>query len=172
MEILSLLRLPRSAFTHDETLFEFGPSHRSTNNQLSGTSGQGSIDALSNAFPSPTARSLFLHYCNSTSRICITINAVSAPNPLLSLCTPLKLLDTNSAASAALRMSMLSTSVTHFSYEMQQAVGIEALGPAWTGQKASLRAFGNKFKRAALSNILLAASPESSLKEGMLGLLQ
>jgi hypothetical protein len=107
-----------------------------------------------------------LHFCNNTSRILITMGANNnAPNPLLGLCTPAKLLDTNSAASAALRMSMLSMSVTHLPYGGALGIDPTAHGPTWAGQKASLKALGNKFKRAALSNILLAASPEGSANE-------
>ena len=61
---------------------------------------------------------------------------------------------------------MLSMSVTHLPYGGALGMGGEAmLGPSWAGQKASLKALGNKFKRAALSNILLAASPEGSSNE-------
>jgi hypothetical protein len=39
-------------------------------------------------------------------------------NPILTLCTPQRLLDTSSAAAAALRMSMLSTSIAHLENEL------------------------------------------------------
>lgn len=82
------------------------------------------------------------------------------PNPLLAICTPLRLLDTNSAASAAMRMSMLSTSVAHFGHETEQHIDTTSLPPAWSDQKAQLKAMSARFKRAALSNILLASSSD------------
>ncbi|GFZ52220.1 hypothetical protein JCM24511_09993 [Saitozyma sp. JCM 24511] len=141
------------AFAHDETLFEFGPSNR---HQVLGGGLLGNIDLLSNAFPSPTARTLFHHYCNVTSRFLITMGNIG-PNPLLALCTPLNLLDTSSAACAAIRMSMLSISVTHFVHETEEAVGVPGMGPAWSSQKSTLKAMSDKFKKAAVASILLAA---------------
>ncbi|KAK8846872.1 hypothetical protein IAR55_005962 [Kwoniella newhampshirensis] len=147
------------AYAHDDALFEFGPSHRHRN-LSNNTLTAGTIDVLSNAFPSPTARTLFHHYCNTASRILITMGNIG-PNPLLALCTPLKLLDTNSAASAAIRMSMLSAGVAHFTHETADAVGKSELGPGWRDQRNKLKEMGNKFKKAALSNITLAARGEN-----------
>ncbi|ODN79823.1 hypothetical protein, variant [Cryptococcus amylolentus CBS 6039] len=147
------------AYDTDETLFEFGPSHRDhnlSNNSLT----FGIVDVLSNAFPSPTSRMLFHHYCNIASRILVTMGNIG-PNPLLAFCTPDRLLDTNSAASAAVRMSMLSTGVAHFTHETSDAVGPAELGVGWEGQRKKLKELGNKFKRAALANITLAAKVET-----------
>lgn len=88
------------------------------------------------------------------------------PNPLLTLCTPNKLLDTSSAASAAIRMSMLSTSIAHFTHETVELVGVVNLGPGWPDQKGRLDAMGRKFKKAALSNILLAETTETNPEHG------
>ena len=146
-----------SAFAFDDALFEFGPSHRSRTLSTAGLNT--STDVLSNAFPSATARTLFHHYCNVTSRILITMGNIG-PNPLLAICTPLRLLDTNAAASAAMRMAMLSTSVAHFAHETEQHIPAAQLPPAWRDQKAQLKAMSNKFKKAALANILLTASTD------------
>jgi hypothetical protein len=140
-------------------LFEYGPSHRQRALTASGGLGT-STDVLTNAFPSSTARTLFHHYCNVTSRILITMGNIG-PNPLLALCTPLRLLDTKSAASAAMRMSMLSTSVAHFAHETEEHMGLPNLGAAWAHQKAQLRTMSEKFKKAALSNITLSASSDN-----------
>lgn len=150
------------AFAHDETLFEFGPSNR---HQVLGGGLLGNIDLLSNAFPSPTARTLFHHYCNVTSRFLITMGNIG-PNPLLALCTPLNLLDTSSAACAAIRMSMLSISVTHFVHETEEAVGVPGMGPAWSSQKSTLKAMSDKFKKAAVASILLAAGSNPGRAQG------
>lgn len=83
------------------------------------------------------------------------------PNPLLAVCTPLKLLDTNSAASAAIRMSMLSVGVAHFTHETKDAVGKNELGRNWEIQRKKLKEMGSKFKKAALSNITLAARAQN-----------
>jgi hypothetical protein len=88
------------------------------------------------------------------------------PNPLLTLCTPKILLDTTSAASASIRMSMLSTSIAHFTHETVDMIGLANLGPAWTGQKVKLDEMGRKFKKAALSNILLAENSETNPEHG------
>ncbi|WRT64943.1 uncharacterized protein IL334_001883 [Kwoniella shivajii] len=151
------------AYAHDEALFEFGPSHRHRN-LSNNTLTAGVIDVLSNAFPSPTARTLFHHYCNTASRILITMGNIG-PNPLLALCTPIKLLDTNSAASAAIRMSMLSTGISHFTHETGAALKGVELGMSighWERMKLKLKEISGKFKKAALSNITLAASSERS----------
>ncbi|WVR07883.1 hypothetical protein IAU60_004926 [Kwoniella sp. DSM 27419] len=143
----------------DDALFEFGPSHRQRN--LSNISlNAGTIDVLSNAFPSPTARFIFHHYCNTASRILVTMGNIG-PNPLLALCTPVKLLDTNSAASAAIRMSMLSVGLAHFTHETKEAVGPNELGTSWAVLKENLKEMSNRFKKAALSNITLAAKGEA-----------
>ncbi|RSH82889.1 hypothetical protein EHS25_005879 [Saitozyma podzolica] len=151
------------AFAHDETLFEFGPSNR---HQVLGGGLLGNIDLLSNAFPSPTARTLFHHYCNVTSRFLITMGNIG-PNPLLALCTPLNLLDTSSAACAAIRMSMLSISVTHFVHETEEAAGVPGMGPAWSSQKSTLKAMSDKFKKAAVASILLAAGSNPGRAQGL-----
>lgn len=88
------------------------------------------------------------------------------PNPLLALCTPPNLLDTSSAACAAIRMSMLSVSVTHFVHETEEAVGIKTMGTAWACQKKTLRAMSDKFKQAAISNMLLAAGSKPGAAQG------
>jgi hypothetical protein len=119
------------------------------------------IDVLSNAFPTPTARQLFHHYCNSTSRILITMGNIG-PNPLLSLCTPVKLLDTFSAASAALRMALLSASVTHFLWVAEAA--LDHPDEHWERQKASMKALSYKFKQDALTYIMLATGDEDALR--------
>ncbi|WVQ99110.1 hypothetical protein IAU59_006242 [Kwoniella sp. CBS 9459] len=148
------------AYADDDALFEFGPSHRHRN-LSNNTLNAGTIDVLSNAFPSPTARTLFHHYCNTASRILVTMGNIG-PNPLLALCTPLKLLDTNSAASAAIRMSMLSVGIAHFAHETKDTVGPARLGPDWENQRQKLKEMGKKFKKAALSNVTLAARGEAS----------
>lgn len=84
------------------------------------------------------------------------------PNPLLAICTPLRLLDTNSAASAAMRMSMLSTSIAHYAHETGQLLYNNQVPAVWADQKAQLKAMSNKFKKAALSNILLSAKSDGS----------
>jgi hypothetical protein len=84
------------------------------------------------------------------------------PNPLLSLCTPVKLLDTFSAASAALRMSLLSASVTHFLWITEAAQDQD--DERWDHQKASMKALSYKFKQAALTNIMLATGDEEALR--------
>ncbi|KAK4689735.1 hypothetical protein P7C73_g392, partial [Tremellales sp. Uapishka_1] len=142
------------AYANDDTLFEFGPSGRSQR-LFSNT------DVLANAFPSPVARTLFHHYCNVTSRILITMGNIG-PNPLLALCTPLSLLDTSSAASAAMRMSMLSTSTTHFAHETAEALGRGGVGVGWKEKRAAMKELGRKFKRAAQSNVLLASASSAN----------
>ncbi|OCF59004.1 hypothetical protein L486_03502 [Kwoniella mangroviensis CBS 10435] len=153
------------AYALDEALFEFGPSHRHRN-LSNNTLTAGVIDVLSNAFPSPTARMLFHHYCNTASRILITMGNIG-PNPLLALCTPVKLLDTNSAASAAIRMSMLSTGIAHFIHETGSSLKNTELAVMlgkgqWERMRGKLKEISGKFKKAALSNITLAASSERS----------
>ena len=152
-------RVDPSAHAFDDALFEFGPSHRQR--ALSTAGQQTSTDVLSNAFPSPTARTLFHHYCNVTSRILITMGNIG-PNPLLAICTPLRLLDTNSAASAAMRMSMLSTAIAHYAHETEQQLYSKDAPAIWADQKSQLKAMSNKFKKAALSNILLSAKSDGS----------
>lgn len=117
------------------------------------------IDHLTNAFPSVVARHLFHHYCTSTSRILITMGEIG-PNPYLTLCSPTRLLDTNSPSSAALRMSMLSTTLVHFVSDLENSGATEGK-PNWPEQKAQLREMGRKFKRAALANIMLTSSSAS-----------
>ncbi|OCF32134.1 hypothetical protein I316_06290 [Kwoniella heveanensis BCC8398] len=157
---LQMVDIILQAYADDEALFEFGPSHRHRN-LSNNTLNAGTIDVLSNAFPSPTARTLFHHYCNTASRILVTMGNIG-PNPLLALCTPLKLLDTNSAASAAIRMSMLSVGIAHFTHETKDTVGLAELGPNWENQRQKLKDMGKKFKKAALSNVTLAARGEAS----------
>ncbi|WVW78653.1 hypothetical protein I302_100613 [Kwoniella bestiolae CBS 10118] len=162
---LQLVESILQAYAHDEALFEFGPSHRHRN-LSNNTLTAGVIDVLSNAFPSPTARTLFHHYCNTASRILITMGNIG-PNPLLALCTPVKLLDTNSAASAAIRMSMLSTGIAHFIHEtgssLRNTDAALTLGNGqWERMRGKLKEISGKFKKAALSNITLAASSERS----------
>ena len=91
------------------------------------------------------------------------------PNPLLALCTPLRLLDTTSATSAAMRMSMLSISVAHFAHETEQVLGVDVLGGTWIGggQKKQLKRMSEKFKKAALSNLTLATTTDASTQHGM-----
>jgi hypothetical protein len=61
---------------------------------------------------------------------------------------------------------MLSTSIAHFTHETAEAVGLGNLGPDWISQRASLHVIGQKFKKAALANILLAESSETSPDHG------
>ena len=146
-------QLTRRAFSFDEGLFEFGPSHR-TRNLLNTLATPINTDFLSLAFPSPAARLLFHHYCNVTSRLLITMGNVG-PNPLLALCTPLKLLDTASAWAGAIRMSILSISATHFAHETEGSVGKELLGEEWDAKRVRLKELSRKFKKAALCNVYL-----------------
>lgn len=90
------------------------------------------------------------------------------PNPLLALCTPNKLLNTASAASAAIRMSLLSISVAHLTHESVDLIGSSNLGPEWVEQKAKLDEMGKKFKKAALTNIFLAETSETDPEHGKL----
>lgn len=87
------------------------------------------------------------------------------PNPLLAICTPHRLLDTKSAASAAMRMSMLSTSVAHFAHDTEHYMPAADLPASWDEQKAQLKAMSHKFKKAALANILLAAGTDSGAEQ-------
>jgi hypothetical protein len=64
-------------------------------------------------------------------------------------------------------MSMLSISVTHFVHETEEAVGMQGMGLAWPGQKTTLRMMSDKFKKAAISNILLAAGSNPGRAQGM-----
>lgn len=104
---------------------------------------------------------LFNHYCNVTSKYLVTMGNIG-PNPLLALCTPLNLLDTMTASSAAIRMSILSISTAHFAHETAEAIGSAAHTPEWQKQKEQLEAMSTKFKKAALSNITLAGIPNDS----------
>lgn len=63
-------------------------------------------------------------------------------------------------------MSMLSTSIAHFTYETADIVGAANLGRYWSTTKARLDAVGKKFKKAALSNIFLAETTETSPEHG------
>ncbi|KAI9637142.1 fungal-specific transcription factor domain-containing protein [Dioszegia hungarica] len=145
----------------DDSLFEFGPSGRVIQSLPGSSRGFGGTDVLSNAFSSPSARTLFHHYCNVSARFLVTMGNIG-PNPLVTLCTPSKLLDTSSAASAAIRMSLLSTSMAHFTYETVDLVGAANLGRNWASTRARLDAVGRKFKKAALSNIFMAETTETS----------
>lgn len=83
------------------------------------------------------------------------------PNPLLALCTPLKLLDTASAWAGAIRMSILSISATHFAHETVGTVGVDMLGGEreWEGGKRRrLKELSRKFKKAALCNVYLGTA--------------
>jgi hypothetical protein len=101
---------------HDPPLIELGPvSHLSNPSAHLPNPAQ----ALQSAFPSPLALQLFHHFANHASRILVTMgNNGPHKNPILTLCTPQRLLDTSSAAAAALRMSMLSTSIAHLENEL------------------------------------------------------
>ena len=69
------------------------------------------------AFPSAAARHLFHHYISSTSRIVIALgNDDMSQNPILAVALPMVLLDTNSPACAALRLSLLSTAAAHLDH--------------------------------------------------------
>jgi hypothetical protein len=144
-----------SAFAFDNTFVEFGPSHRKGAPAVK----TAHTDILSTAFPSPTSRLLFHHYCNVTSRLLITMGNIG-PNPLLTLCTPLTLLDTASATSAAIRMSILSISTAHFAHDIPPS---EVVAPpatqsefSWSKACDSLETVSGRFKKASLSNITLA----------------
>jgi len=85
------------------------------------------------------------------------------PNPLLAFCTPNKLLDTASPASAAIRMSIMSISVVHLVLETQDMVGPIMSGRMeWDIRKKRMMEMSGKFKKAALSNLLLATRTEGS----------
>jgi hypothetical protein len=123
-----------------------------------------SLDVLSNAFPSPAARSLFHHYANYTSKILLTMGN-KGPNPFLSLCTSLNLLDTSSPAAAAIRMSILSTSVAHLSFITEDIYIQHNPIIPWQVKKDALKRLSDKFKRAALSNSLLVAKWSAGTRE-------
>jgi hypothetical protein len=142
------------AFAFDNTFIEFGPSHRKGAPVVKNAH----TDILSTAFPSPTSRLLFHHYCNVTSRLLITMGNIG-PNPLLTLCTPLTLLDTASATSAAIRMSILSISTAHFAHDTpasEIAASTNLSDFNWVTTCNSLETVSGRFKKAALSNITLA----------------
>lgn len=64
-------------------------------------------------------------------------------------------------------MSILSTSIAQFTYETVDIVGTANLGSYWANTKARLDGIGRKFKKAALSNIFLAETTETSPEHGM-----
>jgi hypothetical protein len=142
---------------------EFGPSHRKSVSQPTRVH----TDVLSRAFPSPTARLLFHHYCNVTSRLLITMGDVGQ-NPLLTLCTPLTLLDTASATSAAIRMSILSISTAHFAHDTLDGPTevVSVANTTWSSRCEALETVSARFKKAALCNITLATGKSLSPAEG------
>ncbi|ORX39448.1 fungal-specific transcription factor domain-domain-containing protein [Kockovaella imperatae] len=159
-----------SAHANDDLLYEFGPSHRFTSSRDPDMSAGGltsapplpnSLDFLTDAFPSPTALLLFHNFCNNTSRILVTMGDMG-PNPLLGLCTPSRLLDVTSPGAAAMRMSMLSASIVHYAYETEQIGDHLSFGSKWAQHRTDLKEMSDKFKRAAVANIVLAAGGEGS----------
>lgn len=150
-------------FAYDAAFVEFGPSHRKSAPQPNHVH----TDVLSSAFPSPTARHLFHHYCNVTSRLLITMGDIG-PNPLLTLCTPLTLLDTGSATSAAIRMSILSISTAHFAHDTLNGPTkvVNLADTTWASRCEALGTVSSRLKKAAISNITLATGKSLNAAEG------
>lgn len=118
-------------------------------------------EALKSAFPSTLALQLFHHFCNSACRVLVTMgNNGPQKNPILSLCTPQRLLDMSSAAAAALRMSMLSTSVAHLENELTLRERRKDRQGPFAQIKQQLHEVGQSFKTAALANIVLVEQDE------------
>jgi hypothetical protein len=118
--------------------------------------------ALRSAFPSPLALQLFHHFANHASRILVTMgNNGPHKNPILTLCTPQRLLDTSSAAAAALRMSMLSTSVAHLENELTAREKRKGNDGLFNPIKERLQEVGRRLKTAALANIVLVEEDET-----------
>jgi hypothetical protein len=82
-------------------------------------------------------------------------------NPILTLCTPQRLLDTSSAAAAALRMSMLSTSVAHLENELTAREKRKGNDGLFNPIKERLQEVGRRLKTAALANIVLVEEDET-----------
>jgi len=149
-----------SALDHDPPLIELGPVSVNTPIPQIPTA-----QALQSAFPSPLALQLFHHFANHASRILVTMgNNGPHKNPILTLCTPQRLLDTSSAAAAALRMSMLSTSIAHLENELtarekRKGHGLE--GASYLHVRDRLHEVGRRFKTAALANIVLVEEDET-----------
>ena len=150
-----------SAHANDDLLYEFGPSHRFPATHDLVPPLPSSLESLTDAFPSPTALLLFHNFCTNTSRILVTMGD-NGPNPILGLCTQQRLLDITSPAAAAMRMSMLSASVVHYVYETEQLGEHTPAGVKWGEYKINLKEMSDKFKRAAVSNIVLAAGGDAA----------
>lgn len=128
-----------------------------------------SIDHLASAFPSALGRQLFHHYITETSKILITMGN-SGPNPFLSLSEPLVLLDNNSPSSAALRMAILSTSVTHLKHITEDKTSIAPLIRwAVSTDDHPMSVLGNKFKKASLANLTMSMGSDNGSLSGEQG---
>lgn len=90
------------------------------------------------------------------------------PNPLLTLCTPLTLLDTGSATSAAIRMSILSISTAHFAHDTLDGPTevVNVADTTWASRCEALGTVSGRLKKAALSNITLATGKSLNPAEG------
>lgn len=113
---------------------------------------------MKSAFPSPLSSQLFHHFCASTSRILVTMGNRREPNPILSTCTPTRILDLGSAAAAALRMSVMSISVAHLANDAKTDAGRMqgAEGPRWQAIIAAVEAQSRRLRSAALASVVLA----------------
>ena len=90
------------------------------------------------------------------------------PNPLLTLCTPLTLLDTGSATSAAIRMSILSISTAHFAHDTLNGPTkvVNLADTTWASRCEALGTVSGRLKKAAISNITLATGKSLNAAEG------
>lgn len=90
------------------------------------------------------------------------------PNPLLTLCTPPILLDTASATSTAIRMSILSISTAHFAQDTSNEAAnlLGEGGNSWSSRQQSLETVSKQLKKAALSNITLATGQSLGPSQG------
>ena len=147
------IRILAKAVNCDQDIVELGPLIAHTPPaQLA------NANALKDAFPSPIGLQLFHYFYQVASQHLVTMGE-SGVNPILTLCTPARLLDTSCAAAAALRMSILSVSLAHISNDlrMSKVCNEEQKGPLMQG----IQALGAKLKTATLANIVLVEEDEN-----------
>lgn len=113
--------------------------------------------ALTLAFPSPLSLQLFHHFTHTASRLLV---ALPQNNPLLTLCTPERLLNRSKASQAGLRMGMLGVSVVHLGSEWARRNGRAAGSDYSKRMTARIVELGKRLKQASLANVVLGQDEE------------
>jgi hypothetical protein len=144
---IDILQLVRAANHDHQNIIELGPL-----DACSPSPNIVTFTALTEAFSSPISLQLFQYFYQVASQNLVTMGK-SGVNPILTLCTPSRLLDVSCAAAAALRMSILSVSLAHFSNQLRISYLFSDEEKA--SYQASIRGLGDKLKTAILANIVL-----------------